>query len=441
MSAMKKKAFKTSLYCRIPVVAACPAIMSIFAVVMPARAQVGLSYDMADETAAQARSQQAQVTDYTFKSGDFRVLLSPSLSVSYNDNINCTESGKQGDVIILPTLGILMSYPLTKQNILQLDVTVGYNEYLNHSSLSSWYLSSGSALSYTFFIKDVMFNVHDQFSYVQNSSSNPQVSGTGIYGTFENSAGIVSEWDLKHFSMTLGYDHQNTLSTSSQFNNVDNSGETGYARLGYNWNSALTTGLEGTVAYTAYNQNILNDNTAYSAGVYADWHPDKFIHIEPRIGYSYNQFDNTSTNLQTANQGSWYADLNITHQLTPRFSYSLEASRNSILGVQSDLDEVWNVNAGITWNFIRNFSFQPNLFFQHGNQGAGTTFLAPNSMVTLLEQEETYNWYGGSIAFSYAFTKRFAATLTYTIIQRDSNIAGRGYTQNVVGIQITYHPI
>ncbi len=416
--------------------------MSIFAAVLPARGQVGLSNDMADESAAELRSQQGQMTDYTFKSGDFRMLLTPSLSVSYNDNINCTENNRQDDIIILPTLGILMSYPLTKQNILQLNVTVGYNEYTMHPSLSSWYLSSGSALSYTFYIKDVMFNVHDQFSYVQDSSSSPQVAGTGIYGTFNNSAGIVSEWDLKYISMTVGYDHGNTLATSGTFNNVNNSTETGYTRVGYNWNSALTTGVEGTVAYTAYEQNELNDNTAYSAGVYGDWHPDKYIHVEPRIGYSYDQFDDTSQFLRTSDQGSWYADLNITHQLTKRFSYSLSAGRNLDLGVQSDADQVWNVNLGATWNFIRYFSFQPNLFFQHGHQGTGSTVitpLPPNS--PLLSQPETYNWYGGNIGFSYAITKRFSATLTYQITERDSDIGGRSYLQNVVGIQITYHTI
>ena len=446
---MKKKALKTPRYYRMLMPAVCPAMLSIFAGVTPARAQVGLTYDMTDEAAADARSQQAGMPDYTFKSGDFRMLLTPSLSLSFNDNINCTEGGKQYDIIVLPTLGVNMSYPLTKQNMLQLNVTAGYNEYTMHPSLSSWYLSSGSALSFNFYIEDVMFNVHDQFSYVQNSASTPQVAGTGIYGTFNNTAGASSEWSLtKYFSMTVGYDHANTLATSGQFNQVDGSSDTGYTRLGYNWNPAFTTGLEGTVAYTAYNNdNLLNDNTAYSAGIYADWHPDKFIHIEPRIGYSYNQFDNTSTNLQTANQGSWYGDLSITHQLTKRFSYTLSTGHNLDLGVQSDADEVWGVNGGITWKFIRNFTFSPNFFFQHGKQGVGSTSLVsvpPGtglSNVGLLTQAETYNWYGCSIGFSYAFTKRLDASFTYQITERDSNVGGRGYTQNVIGLQITYHPI
>jgi hypothetical protein len=442
MLAMKKKARRTQMnyrYAALGIFSSVP--LSFFLAATPARAQLGLTDAMNDEAAAQARARQ-EGTQYTIKSGDFRMLLQPSLSLQFNDNINLTQSGKQDDFIILPDLGIIMSYPLSDRNLLQLDVTVGYQEYVKHSSLSSFYLQSGSQLSFDVYIKDILINLHDSISYVQNSAQNAQVAGTGTYGTFLNTAGVSAQWNLRYLDITAGFDHGNTIATSSQFSDNDNSTESGDLRLGYKWNSKLTTGVEGSIAYTGYSHAVLNNNTSYSGGLYGDWHPDEFLHVEPRIGYEEDQFANNSQDLQTSNQGSWYADLNISHQITRSINYSIDIGRNVGLGVQSDANEYWYVNSSLTWNFIRNFSFAPTVFFQHGTQGQGTTVLAPGmTNPNLLQQTEVYNWYGGSISFNYAITKRFDAGVNYTITERTSDVAGRGYTQNVIGISISYHPI
>lgn len=440
---MKTKTRKRQSNCRFVALTVFSSVpLSALLTATPAWAQMGLSDDMANEAATAARNKQEQSPEYTFKSGDFRMLLSPALSLQWNSNVNLTQTDQQSSLIILPTLGVAMSYPLTDRNLLQLNVNVGYSEYVQHSSLSSWYVQTGSGFSFNFYIKDVLINLHDQISYVQNSSQNPQIAGTGSYGTFDNSVGVLADWSLKYFDLSLGFDHQNTIATSSQFNQSDNATESGYGKAGYKLNPKLTTGVEGSVAYTAYSQDILNDNTSYSAGVFGDWHPDSFLHIEPRVGYTYSQFQQTSQSLQTSNLGSWYADLNMSHDITHSFSYSINAGRNTNLGVQSDLNQYWFLNGNVTWNFIRNFSLQPNFFFQHGQQGIGSTLLPtspPNS--NLLSAPETYNWYGGGISFNYTITKRFVASLSYGITARTSSTANRGYTQNVVGIQITYRPI
>ncbi len=403
-----------------------------------ARAQEGLSDAMANEAADKALANQELSPDYTFRSGDFRLLLVPSLSMQWNDNINCTDTGQEEDFIILPTLGMIMSYPLTDRNLLQLNVTVGYEEYVQHSNLSSWYISSGSGLSFNFYIKDIIVNVHDRFSYVQNSAANAQVAGTGTYGTFENSAGFSVQWDLRQLDLVAGYDHQDSIATSSQFDDTDSSTESAYARAGYKWNSKLTTGGEGTFSYTGYNQNVLNDTTAYTIGVYGDWHPDAYLEVEPRVGYSINQYSQSSA-VQTSNLNSWYADLLVSHKITHSLTYTLDAGHNVTPAVQSTADEYWYANTGIIWSFIRNFSIQPQLFYQHGKEGIGSTIFGPNN--NNLVSNEKYDWYGGSLGFSYVITRRFTIGWNYQFTQRTSSLPNRGYTQNVIGIQISYHPI
>ena len=63
----------------------------------------------------------------------------------------------------------------------------------------------------------MLFNFHDSFSYIQEFCHEPAVSGPVSYGTFQNTAGLSGTWDLNDVTLTLGYDHQNVLATSSQF--------------------------------------------------------------------------------------------------------------------------------------------------------------------------------------------------------------------------------
>ena len=416
--------------------------LSVFLATPAARAQEGLSDAIANEAADKAQVEQASSSQYTYKNGDFRMLLTPAMSLQWNDNINCTETGKQDDFIILPTLGVTMSYPLTDRNLLQLSVTAGYNEYINHHNLSSWYLSTGSGLSFDMYVKDIIINLHDNFSYSQNSAQNPAVAGTGSYGTFDNSIGVSANWRMKYVSLTAGFDHQNTLATSSEFDSNDNATEEAYTRAGYNWDSALTTGVEGTASYTDYQQDVLNNVTSYTAGVYGSWHPDTAISIVPRLGYSINQYAQ-SAQLQTSDLDGWYCDLNWSHQITRAIKYSIDLGHNINPGVQSSADETTFANLSLNWHFIRSFSFQPQFSFQHGVQGAGSTVIGAGvtNPVLLPSGGETYNWYSATIGFGYDITSRFTASVNYTFTDRTSSLPNRGYVQNVIGLQIAYHPI
>ncbi len=417
--------------------------LTAFLAATQARAQEGILDAMSNESLNEARVKQAQSSDYTFKSGDFRMLVTPALSMQWNDNINCTETGKEVDFIILPTVGVAMTYPLTTLNLLTFNITAGYDRYLLHPHLSSLYLGSGSSLAFDVSIKDIQIDLHDQFSYSQDASQNPDVAGTGSFGTFQNTAGFLTDWSVvRNVDFTVGYDHENTETTTASFNDTDGSTEVADSKIGYKWNTKLTTGVEGTASYTHYDQAVLGNDTSYSGGVYADWHPDNFLEVEPRVGYSINQFQQTSA-LETPSLDSWYADLTVTHQITKFFSYSLTAGHNVSPGVESSASEYWSANLGVSWNFIRNFTLQPQVNFEHGTQGAGTTVLPPGltNPNLLPSGGETFTWYGGSLGLNYDITRRFTVGVNYQFTLRTSSLSTGGYTQNVIGVQITYHVI
>jgi hypothetical protein len=75
-----------------------------------APAQEALRESLAGDAAAQARSLQQESMPYTFKSGDFKLLVTPSLNLSWNDNINLARTNVLQDCIFLPALGLSMTW-------------------------------------------------------------------------------------------------------------------------------------------------------------------------------------------------------------------------------------------------------------------------------------------------------------------------------------------
>jgi hypothetical protein len=205
----------------------------------------------------------------------------------------------------------------------------------------------------------------------------------------------------------------------------------------------VTTGIEGTGSFTTYDQMVLNDNNSYSAGVYADWRPGKAFRIQPRFGYTIFKFQHTSqipasllnllniTNTQTSDLNSWYADLNITHQVTDAIGYTLDAGHEVLTGIQSDAIEDYYVRPAINWNIIKNVNLNTSFSYEHGNQGQGNV---TGNLV------ETFDWLGVNVGASYSIIKKLSLGLNYRLTLRSSNVANNEYTQNFVGITLTYQP-
>src|SRR5471030_297233 len=199
------------------------AVLMLLAV-MPSPAQQALQNARTGEMAAEGNQ---QPRDYTFKKGDFQMLILPSIGFDWNDNINLSKTNVMDDFIIRPAVGIRASYPLSQRNLLSLDIKVGYNEYLLHPGLSTFELnsSSGTGLSFDIGIKDVTLNVHDWMSYSQDAAQTATVANTASYGTFENTVGLAATWDLNQVTLSMGVDHQNVIATTGQFNDVNHASE------------------------------------------------------------------------------------------------------------------------------------------------------------------------------------------------------------------------
>ncbi len=333
-------------------------------------------------------------------------------------------------------VGIEANYPIGKQNLLNLSVSVGYQKYFDHNEYSQFTLNAGSGtgLSFDLMVKDVRFNFHDRFQYAQQGAAQAVAAGpgTGTYGTFVNTIGVTSFWDLSRLTFVVGYDHQNTLATSSEFNQVNQASELFNAQAGYMVDSGLTVGLQSTASLVTYQEKQLNNNNIYTLGTYADWKPEDALTLHAGFGYSFYAASQTSILNRSQNpKNSWYANLNLTHQPLSYLSYSLSAGHEISPGFDTSAIEDSYIRPSATWALIKNVTLQTSLFYEYGdtigNQLGGNN-------------ETHFSWYGGEINLSCRPYKKITTSVFYRLTFRTSNIEANEYTQNLVGLQFTYVP-
>jgi hypothetical protein len=386
---------------------------------------------------------------YTIRSGDFRLLIAPSLEVDWNDNINGSSSAAVQDYIVEPAVQFTGSYPVTVRNILTLSAGIGYAEYLEHPIYNGVRINEGSQLAFDVFIKDFRINFHDSATDTQDTGAQGAVAGTAFYGGFNNHVGVTGIWNLRDFVLTLGFDHNNYFPSSSTFSYLDSASENPLAQAGFHIRPNLTAGVETTASFTSYSGEVLNNSQNYSAGLYASWKPDSFFAVNVRGGYSLYDFNQTSQStgfflesptgaavappssggIRTANQNSYYAALTLSHNITQKISYGVNINHEIVPGVQSDANELTSVGASGSWSITKAVSLSSSVGYQHGQQGVGNISGNLN---------ETYDFVNGTLSAGYNITTAMMLRLTYRRASRLSTVEAGGYGQDLVSLTFTY---
>ena len=398
-----------------------------------ASAQEALRDSLAGDAAVEAQHERMMNQPWNLKKGDFKLTWQPSLSLSWNDNINLVHSGQLSDFIISPSVLFDASYPVTSVNLLTLSVGLGYDQYFEHDNYSGFRVQSGSALAFDMFVKDFKIDFHDRFSASENSSGQANVAGTaGLNGGIQNAAGVAVDWDLQDVTLSLGYDHQNYIPANSSLSYETSSTESVLPRVTFQLNPTLSLGLEASASFTTYDKHVLNDNQGYSAGIFAEWKPGRGgLSIAPRAGYAIYQFQQTSYFIRAVNQNSWYADLTATHPITEWLTYSVSAGHELRLGLQADTTQATYFRPTLNWNIVKDLGIATALSYEHGSQ-SGSALIGASG--------ETYDWIYGSLGFNYPIARRASLGVGYRFTLRGSNFVAREYAQNVITLSLTYRP-
>ena len=383
----------------------------------------------ADDAAMEERAQEIESKPYTVKSGDFRLLMAPQLGIRYNDNISVSTANQQKDWILRPAVQFTASYPIGKRNLFLLDADIGYDQYFDHPQYSAITVVSGSRASFDIYAEEFAINLHDRFSYTRDPGTVAAVANTAVYGGFDNTVGMSVTRDYLDFVPSIGYDHRNFVASSSQFAYQDSGSELLNGRAGFRVHPTVVTGLEAAGSFTTYDERVLNNNTGWTGGAYAEWQPDRYLHFTARGGYAAFHFDQTSTTLNAQDQNSWYLGITLNHDITESISYAVAGGHELQLGVSTDTIEDWYARASVNWKIIKGLIFITALSYENGTQGATTAESTA---------EEHFNWFTCNVGLTHPITKNLEASLDYRFTIRSSNLAARDYTQNLVGLRLTY---
>jgi len=392
-----------------------------------AHAQDAIRPSLAGETSAAARSQSLDRIPYNLMVGPVRFRFSATAGVEYNDNINLSENNTKDDFIFTPQANIDAIWPITQLNTLKLDLGIGHNFYLDHSQndTNSILVSPGSQLAFDIFVGDFRINIHDRFSLQQDPIAEIGLSNVSDYGRFENYAGVNVLWDLNKATATIGYDHYNYISTTSQFDYLDRNAEEVSGTFLVNVSSTTGVGVEGNFVDTYYDQNVLNDSLSYSGGLFVETQITNNIKLRIAGGYQGINFDNTGSVADSSDLRDYYVNGLLTHRINGSISQSLSAGHETMLGVNSNFTTLNYIRHTSNWNVITHTLISTEFFYEDADDSGG--FLS-----------EHMHRIGGALVIGYQLTPHVTVGARYQYTQKDSDQPLRDYEQNRVSLDGTY---
>ncbi|NBV21221.1 MAG: hypothetical protein EBS05_04770 [Proteobacteria bacterium] len=390
-----------------------------------ALAQEAPRYSIAGEAAALAKRKALEEAPYSFQYGQLKAQLETGINFEFNDNVNLADLGRQQDLIVRPQVNIRSFFPVTQLNSLNFSIGVAPALYVQHSEYNRVLITPGSELAMDLFVGDYLVNVHEQFSYTQDPISIGSISGSAVYGGFNNTAGIKLVGDYNDLILSVGYDHGTFLSSTKQFEQLNNSSENFNAHATFQVTRAFSLGLTAGGGFNHYDQNFLNDHRSYSVGA------DSVLAVSPRLTLSLNagavfyDFDQTGTVGPTPNQQSYYAGAAAEHKLNQDMSHSLRLSRELQLGVSSDVVEVWSVRYQADLQLLERTYFTPKFFYEHGRELKSVG-------------GEDYDRFGAGVGVTRQLSEKLRAGVGYIFTLKDSDLALRSYRQNSLTLDVTY---
>lgn len=390
-----------------------------------AGAQEALRSSLAGSDAAQARKQAiTSLGHHNLKAGPVMFRFVAGLGTEYNSNVNYQDTDPEGDVIIRPSVGTGMFWPVSDKNMLFVNANFGYSAYINNSQLSRLYITPGTELSFDIFLKDLVINLHDRPSLSQYSYQDPTVSGTGNYAQFQNTVGASGLWDLNDLVVSFGYDHNNYWGLTSASSERDGYSDLFYLSAGLHLKPELTAGIDLGASWIDYTDDAYPDAFQASAGGFARYILSDLMNVRLNLGYVNYAPESTFAYPDLQNSGLFYLQLALTHRLNEYLNYVLSASRGYQISFYGGTYETFDVRLGMDWHVLKKITLSTPFSFQHS---------AP-----VVATEPPFNYYGGGIRAGREITEKLNAGVNFNVYVKDSDSASFSYTVFLVGLDLRY---
>jgi len=258
---------------------------------------------LAGEEAAQALKKSIAAEEYNLSAGPIRFRTEAGVRLGYTDNVFISDENRREDFIVNPEVVLGAWWPISELNTLRLSLGVGYEWYLNNTALNSDapLINPDTELVFNVFVDDFRIRLHEKFSYQESLFYGTDerffnFNDVGKFSRWYNLAGLEVVWDLNKAILSVGYDHENFIPVTSQFEYMERASEWFDASAAFPIGDKVQVGLEAQASLHDYEQEtILNDSWRAAGGPFVDFTTEQKISLRAGGGFDTARYDSAAT--------------------------------------------------------------------------------------------------------------------------------------------------
>ena len=379
---------------------------------------------------------------YNFRIGLIDFVLAAGLGVEFNDNITLANSNEISDIIIRPEVNIEGIMRFSELNTLRFGLGIGYAKYIDNCQFDSESLiiSPTSSLVWSAKSGNFTFTVRERLSYQEDPFDLPVISNVANYRRWENQAGFEIDWAATDYArVSVGYDRFDLWTTDDAFSSQDRTIHTVFVRPSVDINPNVTVGLNGSVSWIDYSENIQADGKTVMVGPYVQVKISDATEFYLEAGWQQSDFDggtlqtvirrvggvDVPTSVQdTDDSQSIYFKAQITNRPTDNFRHSFLASRTTETGLGSNFYDLYHFEYNADWTIAEKTSVSPTAFYEYyETSGAGS---------------EEASRLGLALGIHHQLSESLTIGLDYRFLMKNSNLPKADYKQNLGMLSVYY---
>ncbi len=367
---------------------------------------------------------------YNLKFGKLEARIRASLQLEANDNINLSAHGRAADISINPHGAVGFVYPITEIQLLELNLDMGYQWYLFHTSVSQFSIDPKTRIDYRLrLVHPIEARVYDSFSIVTDPTSRPDISGPEgeliNFDLLNETIGILFNWEPNTtWRFSAGYSYGISRSLTSDFDELDVNTHTFSVGAYYRVSPRLTVGVAASYGLNYYSTNYSATAQSYTIGPNFIFRPSQFISVNGAVGYTTMTFGQSGFYGDTSQPGANVsAQLNITHKINRLMSEDFNLSNGLLLGLENNYNQILSMQYGLSARFSAGLTLRTSITY--------------NALQSSGPQGENAGQYLFYIGTGRQITRLWSTSIGYSFALKDSSLPDNNYVQNRLTLDIT----
>ncbi len=390
-----------------------------------------------------AVDQAAVEEKYNFRLGLVDFVIAAGIGVEFNDNITLASANEVSDIIIRPEVNIEGVLRVSELNTLRFGLGLGYAKYIDHSEFDSdsVIISPTSALVWSVKSGNVTFTVRERLSYQEDPFDLPVLTNVATFKRWENQAGIEIDWDATEYArVSAGFDRFDLWAKDDTFAAQDRSINTVFLRPNVDINPRVTVGLNASVSWITYKQDIQADGKTLLVGPFVQVKISDATDFYAEVGWQKSDFDGgtiqqaefrdvngvvlTPFVRDTEDTQQIYFKTQLTNRPSENFRHTVSASRTAESGLGSNFYDLFHFEYSADWLIRETTSITPTVFYE----------MYETSGIV----QEDASRVGFALGIHHMLSNSLTLGLDYRFLAKDSNRLGSDYKQNLGMFSIYY---